>query len=290
MSRILAIGIATVDIINTVADYPAEDSEVRALGQRIARGGNATNSLVVLSQLGHQVAWGGTLADDVDSAHILNDLQAYAVDLRHCRRLSQGINPTSYIMLSQANGTRSIVHHRDLPEFKCADFAAIDLSGYDWLHFEGRNITETEMMLELTRKRAPQLRVSLEIEKPRPGIERLLALPDVLLFSRSYAQAQGYYDALTMLDAISEQSPQADRVCAWGEDGAYALGRDGANYASAAFPPAQVIDTLGAGDTFNAGIIDALVRGRGLGDAVENASRLAGRKCAQVGFAGLVDD
>lgn len=67
MSRILAIGIATLDIVNLVADYPPEDSEVRALDQRVSRGGNATNTLVVLSQLGHRCSWGGVLAEDADS-------------------------------------------------------------------------------------------------------------------------------------------------------------------------------------------------------------------------------
>ena len=54
MARILGIGIATLDVINIVDEYPREDDEIRANGQRIARGGNVTNTLVVLSQLGHQ--------------------------------------------------------------------------------------------------------------------------------------------------------------------------------------------------------------------------------------------
>jgi ketohexokinase len=98
MPRILAIGIATVDIVNLVSEYPAEDSEVRALG------GNATNTLVVLSQLGHRVAWGGVLAEDADSVHIQNDLRMHHVDLRHVRRQAHGKNPTSYILSSQASG------------------------------------------------------------------------------------------------------------------------------------------------------------------------------------------
>jgi len=180
------------------------------------------------------------------------------------------------------------VHYRDLPEFSCADFAAIDLDDFDWLHFEGRNVTETEQMLRLARRRAPQLRLSVEIEKPRPGIERLFPWPYLLLFSRVYAQAHGYSDAAALLRAVSRQSSQADRVCAWGADGAHALGRDGMARAILAFPPAQVIDTIGAGDTFNAGIIDGLLRGYRLDQTLETACVLAGRKCAQVGFAGLI--
>lgn len=287
MPRILAIGIATVDIINLVAEYPAEDSEVRALGQRVARGGNATNTLVVLSRLGHACSWGGVLAEDADSAHIRADLAAHRIDLRHCRHERQGKNPTSYILISQATGSRSIVHYRDLPEFGYADFAAIDLAGFDWVHFEGRNVAETLHMLRHARRSAPRLPISVEIEKPRPDIEALLPWADLLLFSRAYAQACGFADAPSLFAAMRALAPQAELVCSWGAEGAWASDRDGQVYASPAFAPAQMIETLGAGDTFNAACIDARVRGLGLAEMLESASRLAGRKCGQVGFAGL---
>lgn len=287
MSRILAIGIATLDIVNLVSEYPSEDSEVRALSQRVSRGGNATNTLVVLSQLGHRCSWGGVLAADADSTPILADLHAHAIDLSHCRRLSDGKNPVSYILLSQATGTRSIVHYRDLPEFDAADFARIDLAGFDWLHFEGRNAAATRRMLERVRRERPELPLSLEIEKPRPGIEDLFGLADLLLFSRAYAAASGHADASALLRYARGLAPRADLVCSWGADGAHALGRDGRNAASPAFPPPRVVDTLGAGDTFNAAIIDARLRGCTLEQALGDACRLAGRKCGQHGLAGL---
>ena len=80
MSKILAVGIATLDIINSVAGYPAEDDEVRAVSQRLCRGGNATNTLAVLSQLGHQCHWAGVLADEPDARHIEADLERHRID------------------------------------------------------------------------------------------------------------------------------------------------------------------------------------------------------------------
>ncbi|MEJ2611053.1 MAG: hypothetical protein P8179_13455 [Candidatus Thiodiazotropha sp.] len=62
--RVLAIGVATLDIINRVAMYPEEDQELRASEQAIRRGGNACNTLTVLSRLGHKSYWAGMLADD----------------------------------------------------------------------------------------------------------------------------------------------------------------------------------------------------------------------------------
>ena len=284
MARILGIGIATLDIINAVDAYPPEDAEVRAIRQQQRRGGNCTNTLAILSQLGHRCAWGGVLAEEPDSRRILVDLNHYRIDLHAVKTLRQGKVPTSYIVLNRRNGSRTIVHYRDLPEFGYEDFARIDLQDYQWLHFEGRNVAETHRMLEHARDRAPATPRSVEIEKPRPDIERLFAHADVLLFSRHFAAARGYADPERFLRHIERETPNTARVLAWGEKGAYALGGGGRLIHSPAYPPPQAIDTLGAGDTFNAGIIDALLRGVALDETLHHACRLAGRKCGHEGL------
>src|SRR3569833_242282 len=118
---------------------------LRALAQRVSRGGNCTNTLVVLSQLGHHCSWGGVLVDEPDASRIVADLDAHAIDLTPVRRLPKGKVPTSYITLNQRNGSRSIVHYRDLPEYDFDAFATIDLGACDWLHFEGRDIDAAAM-------------------------------------------------------------------------------------------------------------------------------------------------
>lgn len=285
MARILAIGIATLDIINSVTDYPAEDDEVRAVSQRLCRGGNATNSLTVLSQLGHQCHWAGVLADEPDARHIEADLDRHQIDTSAVLRLAQGKVPTSYITHNLANGSRTIVHHRDLPEYPFSQFQQIDLSQFDWLHFEGRNVAETRQMLEWAKQQAPDLPRSVEIEKQRDDIETLFELADVLLFSSAFAQSRGHSDALSLLNAMQPQCEGSRLICAWGEAGAWAQDQNQRqNFHSPAFPPTKVIDTLAAGDTFNAGIIDALLQGQTLETALQSACRLAGQKCGHQGL------
>ena len=125
--QLLGIGVATLDIINELEAYPPEDAEVRALSQRIACGGNVANTLKVLSILGHRGSFGGVFSADPDGERVRNDLQSWGINLVHCRVESDGRTPTSYVCLNRRNGSRTIVHYRDLPEYRCADFEGIDL-------------------------------------------------------------------------------------------------------------------------------------------------------------------
>jgi ketohexokinase len=285
---VLGVGIATIDVINEVAVYPREDDEVRALTHRTCRGGNATNSLAVLAQLGHACTWAGTLAGDTNSGEILADLERRGIDAGSCVRHEGGRTPTSFVTLSRSNGSRTIVHHRDLPELRAEDFARIPLAGVGWVHFEGRNPRETAVMLRDCSARLPGGGISLEVEKHREGIERLFDAPRVLIFSRGYAQSRGYGDPRRFIRDQWALTGARLLVLPWGRDGAYAQERGGDVRFACARPPPIVTDTLGAGDVFNAALIDGLLAGLDTGELLARANGLAGHKCGLKGLDGLV--
>ena len=284
MARILGVGNATLDIINTVDHYPAEDSEQRAVSQRICRGGNTANTLVVLSQLGHDCHWAGVLTDEPDASHICADFDQYQVDWSPADQVSAGKVPTSYILSNRRNGSRTIVHVRDLPEYPAARFFELELKGYDWLHFEGRNVDQVKLMLDYVDAMHPDIPVSLEIEKQRDNIEQLFDYPSVLIFSRVFAEQNGFYDPTAFLKAMRKQCQADYLICAWGDQGAYASGEEGCSIRSPAHPVSCVVETLGAGDTFNAALINSLLKQETLDVALYQACNLAAAKCGMTGF------
>jgi len=290
MAAILGVGTATLDLVNEVPTYPGEDSEVRAQDQHRRRGGNAANTVAVLAQLGHRCAWAGTWADEPDGHWILADLEARGVRTDPAVRVASGKSPTSYITLARDTGSRTIVHYRDLPELTAGELQAGALTAYRWVHLEARPHTdEIRRMQRLVRAHNPGASVSLEVEKPRSGLERCLQDPDVVLFSGDYARGQGFDDPEAFLRSLDPAAVPGLKVCTWGEGGAAALDNGARLHRVAAHPPERVVDTVGAGDTFNAGLIDALLHDHSPYEALEAAVQLAGRKCGQHGLDGLVE-
>lgn len=279
MPRFLCVGTATLDIINHVARYPAENSEVRATAQHVRRGGNAANTAVVLAQLGNETAWAGNLGDRPEAALVREDMVRHGVDIGGALTIPGARPPTSCILVSEAGGSRSIVHYRDMPEYSAEAFGRLDLVRYDWIHFEGRAVEQLQRML--TRAKQMGLRISLEVEKPRPGIELLFGKPGLLMFSGDYLAARGEQDPERFLASLPAGSIA---TCTRGEAGAWARDAEGEVVHVEAFRPERVIDTVGAGDVFNAGLLDALGRGAPLREALRAAVRLAGIQCGREGL------
>jgi len=287
MSKIICIGVATLDIVNHVDHYPREDEELRARAQDRVRGGNAANTACVLAQLGHQAEFIGTLADDAAAHSIHADFAGHAVNTRFCPIQLHSRTPTSHITLNDSNGSRTIVHFRDLPELTASDVQAVPWAEYDWFHLEGRNVQETTPILQAIHAARTDQPISIEIEKARDDIDALFPLADVLLFSRAFITARGFDRADAFFNWLRTQGINGLVISGWGEQGAYAQDQQGRHLHAPAQPPKRIVDSIGAGDTFNAGIIDALCSGRTLDTAIAHVCILAGKKLAQPGFAAL---
>uniref|UniRef100_A0A4W5P338 Ketohexokinase n=1 Tax=Hucho hucho TaxID=62062 RepID=A0A4W5P338_9TELE len=296
--KILCIGLVCLDIINVVDKYPEEDTDTRCLSQRWQRGGNASNSCTVLSLLGAPCAFMGSLAPGHVADFILDDFQKYQIDISPLSEHPHSSFPTSMIISNVTTGTRTILHmNRNLPDVSAADFSKVDLSQYKWIHWEGRNAEEQVKMIqqvELSNSTLPQqhrITVSVEIEKTREPLYQLFHYGDVVFVSKDVAMHFGYQSAASALKGLYHRVKKgAVLICAWAEKGADAMGPDGIVVHSDAFPPEAVVDTLGAGDTFNASVIYTLSNGGGVQEALTFGCQVAGRKCGVHGYDEIVTE
>ncbi|KAI1342262.1 Ribokinase-like protein [Xylariaceae sp. FL0016] len=274
--NIVCIGACYLDTILSVPHYPGEDDKLRATSLQVRRGGNCPNSLEVLAKLlqregvEHVNPYLISILPSADApatARIQESLGT-RVDMSRCIYRTGCSEPgSSYVLRSQANGSRTVVNYNDLPEMTTDEFVeAVDgLNDNTWFHFEGRAPETTLQCIQWLRRSKPQARISVEIEKPgREGLEGLAAEADIVFYSRGWAESKLYRSAEECLRAQSGLTRKAAHLlCTWGSEGASCLSLPSGNTVSCrATEPGQkirVVDTLGAGDTFIAGMLFALL-------------------------------
>ncbi|KUI52758.1 Ketohexokinase [Cytospora mali] len=312
--HLIMIGACYLDTILSVPHFPEQDAKLRATSLKVRRGGNCGNGLEVLQQFlsppssaspppltSHLV----TTLPSRQSAATAKVLSSFGpnspVDLGHCiHREDQTEAASSYIIHSRETGSRTIVNHNGLAEMTVDEFIGIadhfkGMGAETWWHFEGR-IPETILKcIQHIRHHLPRARVSVEVEKPkRDGLRELAAEADVVIYSRSWAEGEGYTSSEDCLTGEVERAPKASLLlCTWGARGATALSlpsREVIHITPASDPAVQIVDAVGAGDTFVAGMLYGLLCRTEDWDAqrmVRFAVDLATLKIQQDGFRGL---
>ncbi|XP_026142222.1 ketohexokinase-like isoform X3 [Carassius auratus] len=294
--KILSIGLVCLDIINVVDKYPEEDTDTRCLSQRWQRGGNASNTCTVLSLLGAPCAFMGSLAPGPVADFIVGDFARRGVDISGVAWQPWGETPCACCVVCPTKGSRTVVlSDTNLPDVSVEDFSKVDLSQYKWIHWEGRNADEQVKMIERVREynskqeEKNRITISVEIEKTREPLYQLFPLGDLVFVSKDVAQHFGFTSAAAALKGIYGRLRKgATLICAWAEKGADAMGPDGVIIHSDAFPPEKLVDTLGAGDTFNASVLYSLSNGGSLQDALTFGCQIAGKKCGIHGYDGIL--
>ncbi|XP_032678939.1 ketohexokinase-like [Odontomachus brunneus] len=328
--KILCVGVICLDIVQTCEQFPLEDSTERSSDYRWQRGGNSSNSCTVLSLLGQPCELLACTCADEHGSFLQNDLHKYKINYRHCPIMPLNFScPISTVILSLSTGSRTIIYHRasNFPELTFKDFEALDLEEYSWIHFEGRNLDQVLAMIRRVKNyndllndthdrdiknRDSPIMISVELERPSPELLDLLPHADVVFVSKDFAKNQGVESMSEMLNNIGPNvKSRAAIICTWAEKGAIACIASGNVVQSPAFPPRKVMDTLGAGDTFNAAVLYYLNRSKAefankccnvknleyarmefidetvLQKAITFACRIAGAKVGLRGFDGL---
>jgi ketohexokinase len=143
-------------------------------------------------------------------------------------------------------------------------------------------------MLALVRARVTDQPISLEVEKDREQLDQLWSFPDVIFFSKAFANGRDFDDPAAFLGEARGWAPQAILVLGWGSAGAWlSLPDQGEPAHVAARAVDTVVDSIAAGDTLIAGFIHARSRGSSSLESLEFAARLVERKLTQAGLAGL---
>ncbi len=286
MASVFCIGVAVQDFIYFVDEMPQAAEKYRARDFMTVGGGCAATAAVAVARLGGRARLAARLGDDLLAELIVSELQSYGVDCTYMRRFAGRRSAISSIFVDRA-GERLIMGFRDrtmpagddrLPDPLPAD---VDVVLVDTRWIQGG----VDMMRRAKAAGKPRV---LDGEPPFTGGEELITLASHIIFSANgLRELSGHDDFAAGLRRIAETTGAWLAVTDGGNGVSYL---DGGQIVHVAVPQVEVVDTLGAGDTWHGAFALALAEGRPEAEAIVFANVAASLKCTRRGGRAGVPD
>lgn len=286
--KIVAIGACVADTLMRVPHFPKEDSKLRATASKTAGGGPAATGLVAAARLGASTAFIGNLSSDASGAFLLADFEKYGVSTELITVLSGYRSFSSVIWLSDESASRTCVFDRgDLPPLKLSEEARRTIAEADLLMVDGNDMDAAVEAARLARENGTK--VLYDCGGLYPGVERLLALTDIMIPSEEFALGHtGESDPEQAAKKLFDTYAPTVVVVTQGKRGGFLYDGD----AVTRYPsyPADVKDSNGAGDVFHGAFAFAVTAGYPFHKCCHFSSAVSAIKCMGVGARESVPD
>lgn len=235
-------------------------------------GGNAVNHAVFAQRFGATASYVGAVADDPAGRHIRAALRAEGVDISGLRILP---GRTAFCVIGNRDGEREFLRADLGVSIIAPEAADLDrIAAADAVH-TGRSSHVDAHLADF----AERARLSFDFAVVRDAARIARIAP--LCFLASFSGGELDDAGVAELQATVLKAGATWCLVTRGDAGATLAGSGGTWQVAAA--PADLIDTLGAGDTFIARALVGLLRGEAPDAVLATAAEAAARTCGHAG-------
>jgi ribokinase/sulfofructose kinase len=282
---VLAVGGVSVDLVLKTPHLPGHDEKV--IGKLVGRlsGGPAANFACAASRLGLKAAsWAG-VGDDENGRLILKDFEVFGVDtsLIHIHR--QAETPFTVILIDPT-GEKAIVVIPTLQHEYSLETAAAALARSRVLYMMPHDLERFLALARLAHQHGAEVMIDVEANvcAERDRLEQILAQTDIASFNQAgFAAAAGQPVSVEAAQSLLAFGPHTIVVT---RGGAGSLAVTQAEVAEHPGYRVAVVDTTGAGDTFNAAFLAATLEGKSLAERLRFANAAAAISVTALGARG----
>ncbi|NIK12033.1 carbohydrate kinase family protein [Alkalibacillus almallahensis] len=287
--QVLVIGDAGIDIVVHLPEI-SEDGKADFKEPFLLGGGTSANTAVALSRLAMSTSFLGTIGDDAQGKQVIEELQHEGVNIDHLM-VNNDLNTFSTFAFIDQDGER---HPYIWPKHDLA-FQSLNrnqlnhniFQNVSWVHSSGISMLEDTSArqtilslfkeakeLGLTTSFDLNLRVDSDLDSDYyKAIMETIQYTDYVLGSGEdefhyLSTEQNWLDTVKQLVSANQTF-----IARMGDQGALAVQQ--ANTIKASGYPIGVVDTLGAGDIFNAGFIYACMKGYSIEESLKYANATA---------------
>lgn len=280
MSKIVVIGSSSMDLVVTAPKRPIAGETIIGESFKTIPGGKGANQAVASSRLGAEVIMIGCIGDDNYGEVILENLQKNNVDTKYVEPVTGERSGTAHIIL--AENDNSIIVVKGANDYVTPEYVekALDVIKHADIVLIQQEIPEKTV--EYVANICNELNVSLLLN-PAPA----RSLSQNIIDKASYItpnehEASLLFEGLTKKEALRKYPNKLFIT----------EGKNGVRYfngqSEVLIPSYQVevVDTTGAGDTFNAAFAVALSERKNIDDSIRFANRAASLSVTKFGAQG----
>lgn len=226
-------------------------------------GGNPVNVAVYVARLGGESAYIGAVGTDEYGRIMLDAIQGKGVDISHTKVL-EGSTAVSYVDI--VNGDRVFGEYEEgvMADFKLNGDDMDFLAGYDMVVSGLWGMCEKE--LPLLKEKGATIAFDFATKLDDPVVPIAIPYVDYAFFS---IDDQGEDEIKKFMLEMYEKGPKVV-VVTRGEMGSIAY--DGQRFYTQGIVPVEVVDTMGAGDSFIAGFLYAICQGKSIPEAMADGA------------------
>jgi ribokinase len=275
--KVLCFGSLNIDYTYKVEHFVKKGETISSESLRVFSGGKGLNQSIALAKAGVETFHAGAIGEDgafllaqLQEAGVNTDCVAVLSDTRTGNAIIQNDREGDNCILLYGGANRAITRSQVdavLERFAAGDFLLLQ-----------NEINELSYIMERAHERGLKI-----ILNPSPMDERIAGLPlgyvDIFILNEVEAgqllkeDVAGGFDGRTLAGALKNAFPSAAIVLTLGGDGSIYM--DEKETVLQPVYPVQAVDTTAAGDTFTGFFIGGLIRGSGVKEAMDMASRAA---------------
>ncbi|MEK6957969.1 MAG: carbohydrate kinase family protein [archaeon] len=277
MLDVISIGSAAQDVFvhipqeyfaaKTCVFYPGSKIEIKDMDY--FSGGGATNTSVAFSRMGLKAGILCALGDDKSASEILAELKREKVDARFIPRMKGMKTPYSVILTGFSRDRIILCYSATSGMLSKAKIGWKNLRA-KWFHISSLHSKPALLGKILGHAKKTGARISFnpgseELKLGVQGLKRIVGKAGILFLNNEEAlKLTGSADVHRNLKKLLELAEIV--VITEGKHGSHAT--NGTSIFSAGIFPVKMIDVTGAGDAFASGFASAIIKGRGIEDAL----------------------
>ena len=273
MTRGIFVGLATIDLVHAVNEFPASDSKITAESQSVFVGGPAANAAIAFCHLGGEATLVTVVGHHPLAGLMRDELSRYGVNLIDLHPGFDGMPVISAVAVNAAGQRNVISTNAASLSLPPVQVESARLAGASVLMADGHYMPACQAWASAARRDGIQ--VVLDGGSWKDGMETLLGSVDTAICSADF-HMPGDEGPDRVVDTLRSRGVGEVAITAGSKPIFWATERESGQVP---VPQVRVVDTMGAGDILHGAFCWFASQGIGFPEALQQAAAIASESC-----------